>query len=86
MGRLPEGWFAGPPEVEVDGDEVLVVGELAEPEPVGGGGPEGPGASREARASFRWDDPLRFDEQLTEDERTARERYDLPFTVLAIWL
>src|SRR5260370_16253744 len=29
-------------------------------------------ASREARASFRWDDPLRFDDQLTEDERLIR--------------
>jgi hypothetical protein len=33
--RLPEGWFAGPPEVEVDGDEILVVGELAGAEPIG---------------------------------------------------
>src|SRR5215470_9886223 len=30
-------------------------------------------ASREARASFRWDDPLRFDDQLTEDERLIRD-------------
>jgi glutaryl-CoA dehydrogenase len=27
------------------------------------------GASREARTSFRWDDPLWFDDQPTEDER-----------------
>src|SRR6202047_4010439 len=31
------------------------------------------GAPREARASFRWDDPLRFDDQLTEDERLIRD-------------
>jgi hypothetical protein len=31
IGRLPEGWFTGPPDVHVDGDEVLVVGDLAEP-------------------------------------------------------
>jgi hypothetical protein len=67
MGRLPEGWFAGPPEVEVDGDEVLVVGKLAEPEPVGGGGPEGPGASREARLQ-------RFREETREQRmRIAKE-------------
>src|ERR1700677_2945190 len=30
------------------------------------------GASKE-RASFRWDDPLRFDDQLTEDERLIRD-------------
>jgi hypothetical protein len=27
-GRLPEGWFTGPAAVEVDQDEILVVGEL----------------------------------------------------------
>ncbi|MDQ6919169.1 MAG: hypothetical protein M3Z98_07395 [Candidatus Dormibacteraeota bacterium] len=26
--RIPEGWFEGPPEVEVDGDEILVTGRL----------------------------------------------------------
>jgi hypothetical protein len=26
--RIPEGWFSGPPEVEVDGDEILVTGQL----------------------------------------------------------
>jgi glutaryl-CoA dehydrogenase len=29
--------------------------------------------SRDAAAVFRWDDPLRFDEQLTEDERLIRD-------------
>ena len=33
IGRLPEGWFAGPPEVEIDGEEVLVIGKLAAPLP-----------------------------------------------------
>ncbi|HJU00777.1 MAG TPA: hypothetical protein VJ966_06155 [Actinomycetes bacterium] len=28
--RLPEGWFAGPPEVTADADEILVVGSLPE--------------------------------------------------------
>jgi hypothetical protein len=28
--RLPAGWFAGPPEVAVDGEEILVVGALPE--------------------------------------------------------
>ena len=26
--RIPEGWFTGPPEVDCDGDEILVVGPL----------------------------------------------------------
>jgi hypothetical protein len=54
MGRLPEGWFSGPPEIQVDGDEVLVIGELSEPKPVGGPGPGGPAAERPGRLqSFR---------------------------------
>ena len=31
-GRLPDGWFEGPAEVSVDGDEILVVGDLDEPD------------------------------------------------------
>ena len=30
-GRLPDGWFTGPPDVQADRDEILVTGELAEP-------------------------------------------------------
>jgi len=26
--RIPEGWFQGPPEVTVDGDEILITGQL----------------------------------------------------------
>jgi hypothetical protein len=29
QGRLPDGWFVGPPEVTVDREEILIVGELA---------------------------------------------------------
>lgn len=28
LGRLPEGWFAGPPTVETDDDEILIIGTL----------------------------------------------------------
>ena len=31
-GRLPDGWFQGPARVSIDGDEILVVGALDEPE------------------------------------------------------
>ncbi|HXA61365.1 MAG TPA: hypothetical protein VNW94_19620 [Streptosporangiaceae bacterium] len=30
-GRLPEGWFEGPPEVVLDREEISVIGRLAEP-------------------------------------------------------
>ncbi len=35
-GRIPDGWFTGPPEVTADREEILVVGALAEPEVSGG--------------------------------------------------
>ena len=28
QGRLPDGWFTGPPEVTVDREEIVIVGEL----------------------------------------------------------
>ena len=31
LGRLPDHWFEGPPEITFDRDEILVVGTLAEP-------------------------------------------------------
>ena len=31
-GRLPDGWFTGPPEVAVDRDEIVVTGTLADPD------------------------------------------------------
>jgi hypothetical protein len=41
--RLPAGWFTGPPEVTVDGEEILVVGAL----------PEGEGDVLQRARSFR---------------------------------
>lgn len=32
LGRLPEGWFSGPPEVDADDDEILIVGALDDAE------------------------------------------------------
>jgi glutaryl-CoA dehydrogenase len=43
----------------------------AEPKVAQGASPKT--TSRDAAAVFRWDDPLRFDEQLTEDERLIRD-------------
>ncbi len=31
-GRIPPGWFTGAPEVRADREEILVVGDLSEPE------------------------------------------------------
>jgi hypothetical protein len=62
-GRLPDDWFRGPPVVEADGDEILVVGELAEPD-------VGAGATADARAEGR---VARID-GFREDTRRRRMR------------
>lgn len=48
-GRIPDGWFTGPPDVHVDRDEIVVIGTLAEPPAQGA--PEADGAARQARAT-----------------------------------
>lgn len=35
-GRLPDGWFVASPSIDIDRDEILIVGELADPEVEGG--------------------------------------------------
>src|SRR3954471_1806584 len=55
-GAIPDGWFTGPPEVKVDGEEVLVVGELPAPEVGDDAGEEGRSAAEAARIKrFRED-------------------------------
>jgi len=71
-GRLPDDWFTGAPEITVDRDEILVMGELAEPER-----PEG--ASREAAAAGRiqgWREETRGARMriATEAERRFRRK------------
>lgn len=62
-GRLPDGWFTGPPEITYDREEILVVGALAEPE-------LGADLDDEARAAAR---RARI-EAFREDTRAARMR------------
>jgi hypothetical protein len=55
-GRLPADWFAGPPEVSADREEILVVGTLSDPELPEGSTPETVSAARLARIDgFRED-------------------------------
>jgi hypothetical protein len=65
--RIPSGWFAGPPEVAADGEEILVTGELPDVELARGTAAEGRTAARAARIQ-------RFREETREDRiRIARE-------------
>lgn len=53
-GRIPEGWFAGSPEVTADRDEVLVVGRIPEPEYAKGASAAAKAETRAGRiSSFR---------------------------------
>src|SRR5258708_20187933 len=65
--KIPAGWFAGPPEVTSDGDEILVLGPLPDVELA-------PGTSEEGRAAAPAARIPRFREA-TRDQRAriARE-------------
>src|ERR1700716_4086346 len=66
-GRLPKAWFAGPPDVTADGDEVLVIGTLPDVELAKGTAPEARAAARQARID-------RFREETREERvKIARE-------------
>lgn len=55
-GRVPDEWFDGPPQVEVDREEILVVGVLADVELGTDASPEATAAARAARIDrFRED-------------------------------
>ena len=62
-GRLPDEWFAGPPTVEADREEILVVGALADID-------LGPDSSAEALAAARAARIERFREE-TRGQRMA---------------
>jgi len=65
--RVPKDWFAAPPEVTADGDEILVVGTLPDVELAGGTSSDGRSAARAARIE-------RFREETREDRiRIARD-------------
>lgn len=48
-GRLPDEWFEGPPQVEVDREEILVVGSLGDVELGPDASPDAVAAARAAR-------------------------------------
>ena len=67
-GRLPDGWFTGPPEINVDREEITVVGMLADPE---GAGADASDAAAAAAAEGR---SRRFREETREHRiEIARE-------------
>lgn len=70
-GRIPEGWFTGPPEVRADRDEILVVGALAEPDAGGDADEDTRRAARKARIQGHREDTRQHRMRIA-DEAEAR--------------
>jgi hypothetical protein len=67
VSRLPKTWFAGPPEVDSDTEEILVIGELPDVELAAGTAPEAREQARVARID-------RFREETREERvKVARD-------------
>ncbi|MGA8922546.1 MAG: hypothetical protein WB682_05315 [Candidatus Dormiibacterota bacterium] len=65
--RIPPGWFAGPPEISSDGEEILVVGPLHDVELAAATSDDNLAVARQARID-------RFREESRDDRvRLARE-------------
>jgi len=83
--RLPDGWFTGPPQVESDDDEILIVGALDE-----AGGPEDRNAvvqrfradTREQRMRIAHDAERKFGRKVAWGVTAGGER--TLFTTLSI--
>jgi hypothetical protein len=50
-GRVPQGWFEGSPSIEIDGDEILIVGTLAAPQLAASAGEDEVRVAEQARIS-----------------------------------
>jgi hypothetical protein len=72
-GRLPADWFSGPPDVEVDRDEILIVGTLAEPDLPGDATDDARSAGIEARISGFREDTRRQRMRIADE---AQHRFD----------
>jgi hypothetical protein len=70
-GRIPDGWFTGAPTVEVDREELLIVGTLPDVELEGEATPAALSAARSARTS-RFREETRAQRMRIADEAEHR--------------
>jgi len=73
-GRIPDDWFSGPPEVSVDREEILVIGNLAEPELPKDAGEDARAEAREARISGHREDTRGRRMQIADEAQRRYER------------
>ncbi len=77
-GRLPDAWFAGTPDVSVDREEILVVGEIADVE-------LGTDATEGARAAARASRVDRFREETRGERMAIAEEAQHRFRKVVSW-
>ncbi len=77
-GRLPDAWFSGAPDVSVDREEILVIGELAVPD-------LGADATDAARAAARTSRVERFREETREERMRVAEDAQHRFRRIVSW-
>jgi len=73
-GRLPAGWFAAPPDIQVDREEITVVGTLADPAAAGDSEAERAAAAEDRIRRFREDTRSRRIEIAREAEHRFRRK------------
>jgi hypothetical protein len=77
-GRLPDGWFTGPPTVTYDRDEILVVGTLSEPD-------VGAGADTETRAAAARSRIEAFREETRSQRMSVADAAEAKFDRKVAW-
>ena len=77
-GRLPDAWFSGPPQVSVDGEEILVVGTLPDVEVAAGSDQAALEAARAARID-------RFREETREQRVKVAQEAERRFQRRIAW-
>ena len=77
-GRLPDAWFSGAPDVSVDREEILVVGELVDPD-------LGADATDAARAAARASRVERFREETRGERMSIAEDAQHRFRKVVSW-
>lgn len=77
-GRLPDGWFAGTPDVSVDREEILVIGEIADVD-------LGSDATDAARAAARTSRVERFREETRGDRMAIADDAQHRFRKIVSW-
>jgi hypothetical protein len=78
VGRLPDGWFTGPPQITYDRDEILVLGRLAEPD-------VGAGAEADARIAARQSRIQGFREESRERRMRIADEAEAKFGRKVAW-